>query len=195
MTFTSCSRLTALAIAALLVLAACGSSSATGTTPKPTPRVTASPSAAAPLQAALTIGDIVNSGFFSQKSDSLLGGLANTDARVFANADSTMIVEIDLVSDTAATTAASDYPPYQSAAAKQVGTAASASTPSLGQQSNEYVGTNAAGKKVVSISFIEGKYIAVVTTVANSTVTPAVIKTSAESIAQAQDSKITSIGP
>lgn len=194
MTFTSCSRLTALAIPALLALAACGSSGPTGTTATPTPRATASPSAT-PLQAALTIGDIVNSGFFSQKSDSLLGGLANTDARVFANADSTMIVEIDLVSDTAATTAASDYPPYQSAAAKQVGTPTSTSTPSLGQQSNEYVGTNAAGKKVVSISFIEGKYIAVVTTVANSTVSPAVIKTSAESIAQAQDSKITSIGP
>jgi hypothetical protein len=194
MSFTSRSRLTALAIPAVLVIAACGSSSTTGSTATPT-MATARPSAAAtPLAAALNVGDIANSGFFSQKSDSNLGGLTSTSARVFANADSTLIVEVDLVSDTGATGAASDYPPYQSAAAKQVGTASSASKPGLGQQSNEYVGTNAAGKKVVSISFIEGRYIAVVTTVANSTVTSDVIKTSAESIAQAQDSKITSIG-
>ncbi len=46
----------------------------------------------------------------------------------------------------------------------------------------------------MSISFIEGRYIAVVTAVGATTVTPAVVTTSAESIAQAQDSKINSIG-
>ncbi len=192
MTFTS-ARLTALAVPAGLVLAGCGSSHITAGTVSPARTSAPSPSAAS-LQAALTASDIVNSGFFSQRSDSLLGGLANTDARVFANADSTMVVEVDLVSDTGATGPASDYPPYQSAAAMQAGTQPATSSPGLGQQSNEFVGTNAAGKNVVAISFIEGSYIVVVTTVGNSTATTDVVKTSAESIALAQDNKINSIG-
>ena len=189
MTFISRARLAALTLPAALVIAACGSSTAGSLTPAPS----ATPTAGSVPLPTLTPADVANSGSFSQKSDSLLGGLANTDARVFANADSSVIVEIDLVSDTGATAAASDYPPYQSAAAKQVGTQSGTSTLALGQKSNEYVGT-ASGKNVVSISFIEGKYIAVVTTVGASTATPDVIKTSAESIAQAQDNKITSVG-
>ena len=105
-----------------------------------------------------------------------------------------MIVEVDLVTDTGATGAASDYPPYQSAAAKQVTTRVSTSSPGIGQQSNEFVGTNAAGKMAVAISFIEGRYIAVVTTLAHSSAPAALVKTTAESIANAQDSKIKSIG-
>jgi hypothetical protein len=189
MSFISCGRLTALAIPLALALAACGSSTAVSLTPAPS----ATPTAGSVPLPVLTAADVANSGSFSQKSDSLLGGLANTDARVFGNADSSVLVEIDLVSDTGATRAASDYPPYQSAAAKQVGTPSATSTPVLGQKANEFVGS-AAGKNVVSISFIEGKYIAVVTTVGMSTTTPDVIKTSAESIAQAQDNKITRLG-
>lgn len=181
---------------ALVLVAACGSSTPTSSaaTSGSSPAPSTSASAAAPgLAAALTAADIVNSNGFTQKSDSLLGGLANTDARVFTNAGGSTLVEVDLVSDTGASTAATDYPPYQSAAAKQVPKQASKSTPGLGQQSNEYAGTTAAGKNVVSIAFIEGKYIAVVTAVTG-TLTPDVLKTTAESIAKTQDQKINSIG-
>ncbi len=189
MTFTSCLRLSVLAVPAGLAIAACGASSITGRAVTPPPAT--SPSGPG-LPAAMTATDIVNSGFFSQRSDALLGGLASTDARVFTNTDNTIVVEVDLVSDTGTTGAASDYPPYQSAAAKQAGTAPSTFSPALGQQSSEYVGRNAAGNNVASISFVEGNYIAVVTVVGNGATTD-VVKTTADSIALAQDNKIASI--
>ena len=193
MTLTSRTRLAAPAVLAAVALAACGSSHVTGGVPTSSPPTAASPTPV-PLPAALTAADIVNSGVFTLRSDSLLGGLANTDARVFATNGSAIIVEVDLVADTGATAAVSDYPPYQSAAAKQAGTQPGTSSPGLGQQSDEYVGVNTKGKNAVSISFIEGLYIVVVTTVGDSTVTRDVVKTSAESIAVAQDNKINSIG-
>ena len=194
MTLTLRTHLAAPVVLAAVALAACGSSHITGGVVTPPPPTTAASPTAVALPAALTAADIVNSGAFTLRSDSLLGGLANTDARVFATADGAIVVEVDLVVDTGATAAASDYPPYQSAAAKQAGRQPGTSSPGLGQQSDEYVGLNANGKNAVSISFIEGQYIVVVTTVADSTVTPDVVKTSAESIALAQDNKIKSIG-
>ena len=159
-------------------------------------RASASPSSPATvsLPVALTAADIVDSGYFSQTSDGLLGGLTSTDARVFTSADSTVTVEVDLVTDTNAAGAASDYPPYRGAAATQVATPSSVLPGDLGQQSNEYVGTNTAGNSVVAISFVEGRYIAVVTSVGSNTARPDSVKTCAESIAQAQDNKINAMG-
>ncbi len=197
MTSTPAHRLTTFLAPALLVLAGCGSSKITAAVVKPaTPASapTARATATISLTVALTAADIVNSGFFTQTSDGLLGGLANTDARVFASTDGSVVVEVDVVTDVDAAGAASDYPPYQSAAASQAGTRPSALPANLGQRSNEYVGTNAASDSVASISFVEGRYIAVVTAVGSGTATPDVVRASAESIAQAQDNKINGTG-
>jgi hypothetical protein len=193
MAVPSFSRLPALAVPAVLLLAACGSSSASSGTSTPAPSATARSSNPA-LAAALSADELTPAGAFTQKSDGLLGGTPNTDSRVFTNADSTLAVEIDLADDTGATAASSDYPAYQSAAAGQVANASSTPAATLGQTSNEYVGTNSSGRVAASISFVEGRFIAVVTVIGNGTATSATAQSTAESVAKAEDARINSIG-
>jgi hypothetical protein len=141
------------------------------------------------MAAALT-ADNPDFGGATQKSDGLLGGTPNTDSRVFGNADNTLVVEIDLVADTSTSSATSDYTAYKTAASGQVTTQTSTSSPSIAQQANEYAGTNSAGKNAVSISFVEGKFIAVVTMISTGTVSGATLTGAAEVLAQDQDTKI-----
>ena len=68
--------------------------------------------------------------WFTVSNDGLLGGTANTDSRVFANTDRTILIELDIAADTSASAATTDYPAYQGAASKQVTTQTGTSTPS-----------------------------------------------------------------
>lgn len=200
MTFTSSSRLLAGALASAGLIAACGSPAITSpvvtpATPSPSPSASSSAGGGATnatLKVALSVSDLPSSlSSYVQTSDGLLGTTPNTDSRVFASSDNTTRVEIDIAGDTGASAATSDYSAYQSAAAKQVSTATSTSTPKVGQQANEYVGTDSSGHSATSLSFVEGSYIVVVTMVSSSgTVDPTVV----EAIAGAQDTKITSAG-
>jgi hypothetical protein len=194
MTLSPLSLTRALAVPALLLLAACGSSAATSSSATPTPAPSATANSNPALAAALNAAEVSASGGFTQKSDGLLGSTPNTDSRVFTNSDSSLAVEIDIAADTGASTASSDYPAYQSAAAGQVTNATSTPPASLGQSSNEYVGTNTAGKIAASESFVEGRFIAVVTVIGNGSATSSVAQSTAESVAKAEDAKINSIG-
>jgi hypothetical protein len=198
MTRLPLNRPSVLAVPALLLLAACGSSATTSSSAASSPTATPAPSATAnanpALEAALTAGEVSSSGGFTQKSDGLLGSTPNTDSRVFTNADSSLVVEVDIAVDTGASAASSDYPAYQSAAAAQVANAASTPSASLGQSANEYIGTNSSGKIAASLSFVEGRYIAVVTVIATGSADSAAAQSTAESVAQAEDTKINSVG-
>jgi hypothetical protein len=195
MTLSPLSRPCALAVPALLLLASCGSSPAA--TSSSAAAATATPSATAnnnpALAAALSADEVSPSGGFSEKSDGLLGSTPDTDSRVFSNSDNTLVVEIDVAADTDASTAGSDYPAYESAAAAQVASATSTPAASFGQSSNEYVGTNTGGKIAASLSFVEGRFIAVVTVIANGA-TAAKAQSTTESVAKAEDARINSIG-
>ncbi len=173
--------------------AAAAPSAAAGAAATASPSSTPDPTNPA-LYAALTADEVSSSGDFTQKSDGLLGGTPNTDSRVFTNTAGTLAVEIDLAVDSGSAAASSDYPAYQSAAAAQVSNTTSTPAASLGQGANEYVGTNSSGKMACSISFIEGRYIAVVTVVASGSGTATMAQSTAESVAQAQDSKMNSVG-
>jgi hypothetical protein len=194
MTLSPLSRTCALAVPVLLLLAACGSSAATSSSATPTPAPSATANTNPALAAALSADEVSASGGFTEKSDGLLGSTPNTDSRVFTNSDSTLAVEIDVAADTDASTAGSDYPAYQSAAAAQVASPTSTPPASFGQSSNEYVGTNTTGKIAASLSFVEGRFIAVVTVIANGSATAATAQSTAESVAKAEDAKINSIG-
>ncbi len=190
-------RLSALGIPVALLLGACGSSpasSSTSRTSTPTPSASATASSNPALAAALTADELSGAGSFTQKSDGLLGGTPNTDSRVFTNSDSTLAVEIDLADDTGAAAATSDYPAYQSAAAAQVSNASSTPAAAQGQTSNEYVGTNSSGRVAASVSFVEGRFIAVVTVIASGAATSAMAQSTAEAVAKAEDARINSIG-
>jgi hypothetical protein len=122
----------------------------------------------------------------SQVDDGLLGSTPNTDARVFATSDNATRGEVDLAVDTSPTAASTDYAAYNSSAAKQVTTQSSTSTPSIGDQANEYVGTDSNGHNIVSIAFTQGSVICVVTAASTGSIDPTVI----ESLASAQQQKI-----
>ena len=180
------------ACAGLLALAGCGSSStstSSASTASAQPSSSSSAAANGASAVALSASDLPSSiSTFVQASDGLLGTTANTDSRVFASSDNSTRVEVDIADDTGAAAASTDYTAYQGAAAKQVPTQSGTSTPSIGQSANEYVGTDANGHSAVSLSFVEGSFIVVVTMVSSSsTVDPTVVET----IAHTQDSKIT----
>ena len=205
MTVSLFARLPAIAPAVLL-LGACGSappsssshfSVSAGTLPpthSPAPSASLDPSNPA-LFAALTAAEVSSAaGTFTQTSDSLLGGTPNTDSRLFTSANGSMQVEVDVAVDTGASAAKADYPAYQSAAAAQVPNTTSRSTTSLGQTSDEYLGTSVGGKTACSLSFVDGRYIAVVTVVANGSTTMTTVQTMTESIARTEDTKMNSVG-
>jgi hypothetical protein len=184
-----------------LLLAGCGSSSqsptsaaaaaSSGTTSSGTGGgPSASPGANAALPIALAPKDLPASvGSLSQTTDSLLAGTPNSDARAFANADSTIQVEIDVVIDTSPTAAASDYIAYQAAARKQATTLTASSTPAIGTRADEYTGMDGSGRSAASLAFTQGRVIAVVTMVA-----PAgtALSATVEAIAAKQAQKIAS---
>lgn len=188
----------AVAICAGALLAGCGGSSSPSTTPtaaaSSAPSSSASPSgsANASLAVALSVSDLPSSlSGYKQSSDGLLGSTPNTDARVFASSDNTTRVEIDLAVDTSASAASSDYTAYSSAAQKQVVTASSSSTPSIGSKADEFVGTDSNGHSIVSLSFVQGSVIGVITMVSSSSTVDASV---VEAIANTNVEKISSAG-
>lgn len=187
----------ALALALAGVLSGCGSPSATTGSPSPSPSASSSatPSASAANRAlalALAPTDLPSPATsYAQSSDGLLGQTPNTDARVFTSPDGSVKVEVDVAVDSSAASAAGDYPVFSTAAAKQVPNQQSTTSPTIGSKADEYVGTDASGNSTVSISFLSGSVIVVVTEKAHgATVDPAL----AESIATAQVAKISSAG-
>lgn len=190
------------AVAAAGQLAGCGSSpsGSPSASPSPSPSSSAtasgsaSPSAAAnrALTVAMSATDMpAPASSYTQSSDGLLGGTPNTDSRVFTSSDGSVKVEVDVAVDTSALAAGGDYAAFSTAAAKQVPNQQTTSTPAIGSKANECVGTDAGNLSTVSIAFLSGSVIAVVTEKASSgTVDPAL----AESIATAQVAKISSAG-
>lgn len=190
----------AVAVCAGALLAGCGGGS---TSPTATPTTTAgSPSSSssasasgganASLAVALSVGDLPSSlSGYTQTSDGLLGSTQNTDARVFASSDNTSRVEIDLAVDTSASAASSDYTAYSAAAQKQVVTATSTTSPSIGSKANEFVGTDSNNHSIVSLSFVQGSVIGVITMVSSSATVDASV---VEAIANTNVEKITSAG-
>jgi hypothetical protein len=187
----------AAALGAAACLAACGAatpgSSAAATTIAPASS-SASPSAAAnrALIVALSAGDLpAPASSYTRTADSLLANTGNTDARVFTSPDGNVKVEVDVAVDTNAGAAAGDYTAFDAAAAKQVPQQTGTSTPSIGSKANEYVGTDASGSSAVSVAFVQGSVIVVVTEKATGvTVDPA----ATEAIATAQAARISSAG-
>jgi hypothetical protein len=178
---------------ATVLLAGCGSATTSPTARPSTAHAsaTSSPAASANANPALTValsaGELPSSlGSMSQVNDGLLGSTPDTDARVFATSDNATRAEVDLAVDTSATAASTDYTAYNSSAAKQVTTPSSSSTPSIGAQANEYVGTDTNGHNIVSIAFTQGSVLCVVTVVSTGSIDPTAI----ESLASAQQQKI-----
>jgi hypothetical protein len=187
-------RAAATAGLATTLLAGCGSSTAHSPTASSAAAVTstavrASASAAAnpALSVALGYRELPAAlPLMTQVGDGLLGTTPNTDARVFGTSDNTTRMEVDLALDTGASAASADYAPYSSAAAKQVATQTTTSTPSIGSQANEYVGTDSMGRNIVAIAFVQGSVLCVVTYVSTSAADAAAV----ESVATAQAQKI-----
>lgn len=121
------------------------------------------------------------------KTDGLLAGTPRTDARVFSSADGKILLEVDVVVDLNRGAASSDFGGYNRAAEKQV-TVPAVSTPNIGAVvANEFVGPDSTGRSVVSLSFVEGSVIGVLTMLSTGSATnPAVV----EAVARVQVQKI-----
>jgi K+-transporting ATPase c subunit len=188
------------AVAALVagaVVAACGSSNATApsrasASSRPAASSPGTPGGNAAMNVALGAIDLPsNASGFTKASDGLLGSTPGTDARVFSSADGKTKVEVDLAVDTGSGAASTDYSAYQTAAKKQVPTLTSSSSPPIGSKASEYLGTDSMSRSIVSVAFVQGSVIGVVTMVsAGSTVDAAV----AEAIASTQVQKIAVAG-
>ena len=142
-----------------LAVAACGGSSPAG----PTASAKAAPISNLAAAVALTRQELPTElGPLIQEPDALLGGVANTNARVFVDAGRTVTMELDVAVDTSAAAAMSDYSAYRSAASAQVPHQAATSTPVIGSQADEFVGTTNNGRNVVTISFLVSRVICVI---------------------------------
>jgi hypothetical protein len=178
----------------MTLLTSCGSSSPADppSSPAPPSPATASPATPGGTNVALVVAlgakelPPVASGL-AQKSDGLLARTPRTDARVFSSADGKTLLEVDVVVDLSRSAAVSDFGGYNRAAEKQV-TVPAASTPSIGAMvANEFVGTDSTGRSVVSLAFVEGSVIGVLTMLSTSSaVNPKVI----EAVAGVQVQKI-----
>ncbi|MDQ2961360.1 MAG: hypothetical protein M3R48_09995 [Candidatus Dormibacteraeota bacterium] len=194
MTFTSSCRLAVGTITSVVVLAACGGPAAPASTgsasssPQPSLSTPGSGSNAA-KNLALSPTDLPAAlSAFVQSSDGLLGTAPNTNSRVFANSANTTRVEVDIAVDTSVSSATTDYQAYQAAASRLVPTQTGTSTPAIGQQAKEFAGTDSSSHSAVSLSFLEGSDIVVVSMVSSSATVDASV---VEAVARAQDSKIT----
>jgi hypothetical protein len=185
---------TATVICAMTLLTSCGSSSPADPPSSPAPSSPATATPATPTAANVALGakelPPVASGLV-QKSDGLLASTPRTDARVFSSADGKTLLEVDVVVDLSRSAAASDFGGYNRAAEKQV-TVPAASTPSIGAMvANEFVGTDSTGRSVVSLAFVEGSVIGVLTMLSTSSaVNPKVV----EAVARVQVQKIDAAG-
>ena len=183
---------------ALALLAACGSSS----TPTPTARPSTSPTATASASPTLSSNPAMNlnlaesevpssaSGVVTQVSDGLLGAKTNTDQRVFANADRSLAIEVDIIVETTPASVTGDYPLIRDAGKGRVTTLSASSSPTIGDHADEYVGTAVDGKRIVVIALKRALTVDVVLVEAGGTTTmdPSYV----ESVALALDSKIQS---
>ncbi|HSP65336.1 MAG TPA: hypothetical protein VLO10_04015 [Candidatus Deferrimicrobium sp.] len=130
-------------------------------------------------------------GLLTQEPDALLAGVPNTNARVFINRDRTTTIELDIAVDATTTAAAADYPAYRSAASRQVPHQTSSSSPSIGTQTDEFVGSTNNGRNVVAISFVLARVICVLTYASSQPVD----RTTVEVMALTQAAKIRSANP
>jgi len=148
----------------LLSLSACGSTSTGGASAtacaagSSTPAPSASPSAAS-LE--LTVADLPCAGpRLTQVSDGLLNNTPNTAQRVFANSGNTYRVEDDIIVDTSASQAHTDYQQFADAAKKNYASVSATSSPSgLGSDSTELAGTAPNGYSLLSIAWDEGSVL------------------------------------
>ncbi|MBV9101325.1 MAG: hypothetical protein JOZ46_08395 [Candidatus Dormibacteraeota bacterium] len=117
----------------------------------------ASPAPSAATNAAatvnLSVADIPESGF-SQVSDGPLAGHPQTDQRTFASADGSVIIEADVIVESAQSAIAGDYSQARTAAHGRVAAVSSSGKPSIGEQADEYAGTTSTGKGLVAITFV-----------------------------------------
>jgi hypothetical protein len=182
-------RVAAVSACGAALLAGCGGSttaSSGSARPSPAGSSSSSASANAAVSVVLAVGDLPSAvAGFTQVSDGLLGSTPGTDARVFANGDNSTRIEVDVAVDISSTTADDDYAAYNAAAAKQVPTQTDSSTPTIGSMANEYAGTDANSHSVVSLAFVQGSVLCVVTMVSSSTaVDRAVVEATATKQAQ-----------
>jgi hypothetical protein len=124
-------------------------------------------------------------------SDTQWGKRSNSDHRVFANADGTFRVEDEVALDASASAAASDYVALRLAVRKAFSSLSSQSSPCcLGSQDEEYVGRDSSGRSVIAICWQDGDVIQALLV----TTSGAADGYLAESVATAQDLKISSAG-
>jgi hypothetical protein len=202
--------LAAFAAAIAVGIGGCGSASTSPTstaagrtspsaTATPQPSASSSESATASSSGdlasslALSVSDLPSGGpSLSQISDGLLNSVANTDQRVFATSDNSYRLEDDIVLDTSAAAAATDYSSIRDAAHGNVATLSSQSSPSgLGSQADEFIGLDSSGRSIIAISFQEGSVIVALLEVDS---IGTVDQSFAESVAAAQDHKILAEG-
>jgi hypothetical protein len=186
---------TFLLLATIAFIAACGSDTGGGiatTTASSQSSVSPAPSSAA-TSLALTPDRFPSGGpTLTVVSDGLLNNVPDTVQRVFANADNTYRVEDDIIIDSSATQAQSDYATWRDAAKKNVATVSSDQKPSgLGSSADEFVGTASNGHSIVAIAWANGS---VLTAVLFESATTAVDQTYAEQTAAVQNDTITNNG-
>lgn len=110
------------------------------------------------------------------------------DQRVFVDRANTLHIEDDLQFCESDAYAFADYTSFLDAVKAVITTISSHSSPSIGSQSDEYLGTDG-GHSTVAVAFLEGKVLGVVfVAVGTGTVDTAY----AEALASAQDRKIRS---
>lgn len=181
-------------ICAMTLLVGCGSSSpadpaSAPSSPSPATTIPATPAAAnVALVVALGAKELPSvASWLAPKSDGLLASTPRTDARVFSSADGKTLLEVDVVVDLSHSAASSDFGGYNRAAEKQV-TVPAVSTPSIGAVvANEFVGPDSTGRSVVSLAFVEGSVIGVLTMLSTGSATnPAVV----EAVARVEVQKI-----
>ena len=189
----------AIAVLALSALCACGGSTAPTVTARPiatasstaAPSATPSPSSGAGTAETLELtADQLPAGAptVTQVDDGLINNTPDTVGRVFANSDNSFRIEIDVLVYSSAQGATGDYPTMLRGAKVQVATMTNQTSLQLGQQADELVGMTSAGHSVVAITFRERSVLsAVFVATASGTVSPSY----AESLALAQDQKIT----
>jgi hypothetical protein len=97
-----------------------------------------------------------------QASDGTLANVPNTVQRVFANADASMKFEVDVVVDTSATQAATDFTQFDTSAKGQVPNITSTTHPSGSNQAVSYVGDDGSGGIRYAEAWQRGQYIVVI---------------------------------
>lgn len=198
-----------LALAASALLTACGHASASHTSPTPRTsthhgRATPSPATAKPVDVAsiygMAVPDVETAALhflpggtrFTLTSDAQFMNQPSTDQRFYRTADGEYQLEIDVVPEGYPSQAATDYPTIVSYTSSDLSDIQH-STPSIGDQADEYTGQVQAGAGQVAvdaISFREGATDAMVFWISgNGVIVPAI----GEAIATALDHRVSAV--